>query len=204
MREAIHALKYSRMHSAARLLGRMLATAIGRRAEDAPAEMLVIPVPLYRSKRAERGFNQARALAEHAVRTLRRTHPELHLTVAAGALIRTRATRSQAGLTPRQRRVNLRGAFKVSDESAVAGKHVLVVDDIFTTGATARAAAQALAKAGAATVWVATLARAERLNISFRDSPSALEPEQGDLPGESSSGKLQQSGMHSSPNQPSF
>ncbi len=78
--------------------------------------------------------------------------------------MRLRATESQAGLTPRQRRLNVRGAFEVSDPAAVAGKHILVVDDILTTGATARAAARALNRAGAESVWVATLARARRMS----------------------------------------
>ena len=89
--------------------------------------------------------------------------------------MRLRATESQAGLTPRMRRMNVRGAFSVSDPAAVTLKHVLVIDDILTTGATARAAAQALLKAGAASVWVATLARARRVNefgrgVSFQDA----------------------------------
>ena len=162
MRDAIHALKYSRLHPAARGLGRMLATAIAQLAADAPSEMLVVPVPLHRSKYLERGFNQARSLAHHALRVLRRTHPQWRLTLAPAALMRLRATASQAGLTPRDRRLNLRGAFSVADPGAVTMKHILLVDDILTTGATARAAAGALIRAGAASVWVATLARARR------------------------------------------
>jgi phosphoribosylpyrophosphate synthetase len=76
--------------------------------------------------------------------------------------MRLRATESQAGLAPRARRINVRGAFSVSDPSKVAAQNILLVDDILTTGATARAAAQTLLKAGAASVWVATLARAQR------------------------------------------
>jgi ComF family protein len=203
MRDAIHALKYNRMHSAARLLGRMLATAIARLATDAPADMLVVPVPLHRSKHAARGFNQARALAVHAVDTLRRTHPDWHLTLDPRALARIRATGSQAGLTPRQRCQNLRGAFKVSDPSAVAGRHILVIDDIFTTGATARAAAQALARAGAASVRVATLARAEHLNTNSRSTLAdpRYSPLRSGIPGGTQTGDR---GMLSSRNQPSF
>ncbi|MFZ1938939.1 MAG: phosphoribosyltransferase family protein [Terracidiphilus sp.] len=162
MREAIHALKYDRLHPAARGLGRMLAEAIAQLAGEAPAEMLVVPVPLHRSKYAERGFNQARVLAAEALSVLRKTHPEWRLTLAASTLMRLRATESQAGLTPRQRRQNLRGAFSVSDPAQVALRDVLLIDDILTTGATARAAAKVLMDAGAASVWVATLARAQR------------------------------------------
>ena len=140
----------------------MLAQAIAQLAPDAPAELLVIPVPLHRAKYAQRGFNQSRVLAREAIHSLAKTHSAWRLTLAPGALMRHRATASQAGLTPRQRRINLRGAFSVSDPAAVAGKDVLLIDDILTTGATARAAAQALRQAGAASVWVATLARARR------------------------------------------
>jgi ComF family protein len=162
MREAIHALKYNRMHPAARVLGQMLAQAIAKLAGEAPAEMLVVPVPLYRSKYAQRGFNQARALAEEAVKTLRKTHPTWQLKLAPATLLRLRSTESQAGLTPRERRQNVRGAFSVAGNGRVTAKHILLIDDILTTGATARAAAQAMVKAGAESVWVATLARARR------------------------------------------
>jgi len=170
MRDAIHALKYRRMRAAAYALGRMLAGAIDRLASEAPSEMLVVPIPLNSSKRSTRGFNQALLLAEHAIRVLRKTHPEWQLTLAPRALRRVRATRSQAGLTPHQRRQNLRGAFRVNNPGSVSGRHILVIDDIFTTGATARAAARALADAGSASIWVATLARAERFNHNSRRS----------------------------------
>lgn len=162
MRDAIHALKYNGLHPAARGLGGMLAEAIAQLAGEAPVEMLVVPVPLYRSKYAQRGFNQARSLAREALHVLRRTHPQWRLTLAPTTLMRLRATESQAGLTPRQRRMNVRGAFSVSDSGAVKLKHVLLIDDILTTGATARAAAGTLVRAGAASVWIATLARARR------------------------------------------
>lgn len=169
MKAAIHALKYDRLHPAARGLGGMLAQAIAQLAAAAPAEMLVVPVPLHRSKHAQRGFNQARMLAREALRSLRASHPQWRLTLAPSTLMRLRATESQAGLSPRQRRLNVRGAFSVSDPSAVTLRHVLLIDDIFTTGATARAAARALQQAGAASVWVATLARTRRAAHSGAD-----------------------------------
>jgi ComF family protein len=175
MKDAIHALKYDRLHPAARGLGRMLAQAISQLAAEAPAEMLVVPVPLHRSKYAERGFNQARSLAVYALKALSGTHPQWRLTLASTTLMRLRATQSQAGLTPHQRRQNVRGAFVVSDPAAVTMRHVLLIDDIFTTGSTARAAAQALVRAGAASVWVATLARAGRVCERRRETATLFD-----------------------------
>jgi len=191
MRAAIHALKYDRIHPAARRLGAILAVAIAHLLPDAPADLLVIPVPLHRTKQRQRGFNQARTLAKCAIDALHKSNPEWRLTLAPTSLMRLRSTESQAGLTPRQRRQNVRGAFKVSDPTVVAGKHILLVDDILTTGATARAAAQSLMKAGAASVYVATLARAHRFNINAqpietRDAQPGIEP------------ASQYAGMHSS------
>jgi ComF family protein len=162
MRDAIHVLKYERLLGAAHRLGGMLAQAIAQLAADTPAEILVIPVPLHRSKYSQRGFNQARTLASHALKVLRTTHPGWRLRLASRTVVRQRPTESQAGLTTRQRRLNVRGAFVVSTPGSVTAKNVLVIDDIFTTGATARSVAQILLRAGAANVWVATLARARR------------------------------------------
>jgi ComF family protein len=203
MKAAIHALKYDRLHPAARGLGRMLAEAIAQLAAEAPAEMLVVPVPLHRSKYAERGFNQARSLAAAALAVLRKTHPAWRLTLASTTLMRLRATASQAGLTPRQRRINLRGAFTVSNPEAVMMKHVLLIDDILTTGATARAAAQALLKAGAASVWVATLARAGRLRENRRVVSSRFDGAE-DILGPVPVAALQGEINFSSHDQPSF
>ena len=194
MRAAIHALKYDRIHPAARRLGSMLAAAIVQLGPDSPTELLVIPVPLHRTKYKERGFNQARTLAKYAIDVFHKSHPRWHLTLAPTTLMRLRSTESQAGLTPRQRRQNVRGAFKVSDPFAVQGRNILLVDDILTTGATARAAAQSLMRAGAAAVYVATLARARRIHnnqVASFDMSHAQ-------PGIPTAGNSQYAGLHSS------
>jgi len=202
MKAAIHALKYDRLHPAAKGLGRMLAVAIAQLENEAPPEMLVVPVPLHRSKHAERGFNQARSLAAHALESLRKTHPQWRLTLASSTLMRLRATESQAGLSPRQRRLNVRSAFSVSDPALVKDRHVLLIDDIFTTGATARAAATALTKAGAASVFVATLARARLIN---QIGPNQLGAKDWQIePGNWPDATVQQVSIYSSQDQPSF
>jgi ComF family protein len=205
MRDAIHALKYDHVLTMAPQLGWMLAQAIATLAAEAPPEMLVIPVPLHRSKHAHRGFNQARSLAVHALESLHKSHPEWRLKLAASTLMRLRATSSQAGLTTRKRRLNVRGAFSVSTPADVALKHVLLIDDILTTGATARAAAQALMKAGAASVWVATLARAVQIHAmpaSFADDE--LEDDSQGLPGQTPDSILMQGDLHFSSHDQSF
>jgi len=187
MRDAIHALKYRRLHSAAHNLGALLAEAILRLREDAPHAMLVVPVPLHRSKLAYRGFNQARVLAVAALKTLAQRAPDWQLQLAPSTLMRLRATDSQAGLTTRQRRLNVKGAFTVTDRAAIFQRHILLVDDILTTGATARAAADALLQAGASSVWVATLARARRVNDTLIDLDAEQRASEHPLPASDSS-----------------
>jgi ComF family protein len=157
----LHLLKYDGLEPVAERLGELLARQIIA-IESVPQTMLVVPVPLFRAKRRQRGFNQAEALARSAVKALRRARPEWRLTVATGVLERRRATQSQAGLTPHQRRANMRGAFFAPAPDKLKGADVLLIDDIYTTGATARACAQALRRAGAGSVYVATVARAQR------------------------------------------
>ena len=178
MRDAIHALKFEGLRPAARRLGQMLAQAIGQLHPGIPDGILMVPVPLHKSKFARRGFNQARLLARYAMASLRESHPGWSLTLASRTVVRQRPTESQAGLTPRQRRQNVRGAFEVPDSAAVTGRNVLLIDDIMTTGATVRAVAQILLRAGAANVWVATLARA-RQAVDHKAGEDAFFAERG-------------------------
>ncbi len=169
LRSLIRALKYDGILAVAERLGGLLAEAILKLEGDAGTalgELLVVAVPLHAAKRKQRGFNHAELLAKAAVRELRVRRPDWKLTMEGGALERRNATLSQAGLSPHQRRANLRGVFFVPQPEQIAGRNVLLVDDIYTTGATARACSQVLRRAGAASVRVATVARPQRENAA--------------------------------------
>lgn len=130
-------------------LGRWLALALSERLQGASADVICIP-PLSSAHMRERGFNQAAELAKVVGSSLR-------IPVSLDALTRVRDTSSQTRLSAHARRENLRGAFEC--RARVAGLHVAVVDDVFTTGATAAEMARALRSAGAASVSVWVLAR---------------------------------------------
>ncbi len=85
--------------------------------------------------------------------------------LCGNVLVRRRETGSQIGLTRHQRRQNLRGAFAVKDATQIANRNVLLVDDVYTTGATASECARVLRRAGADTIWVATVARTLKFSI---------------------------------------
>jgi len=164
LREMLHLLKYQRVLALAdKPLGEWLASAVMTLAADADAEVMVIAVPLFAARERQRGFNQSVLLADAAVSRLKKVWPGL--ATAHRAMERVRDTEAQFGLTTHQRRKNLRGAFRVADTEAVHGREVLLVDDIMTTGATARECARVLMRAGAAKVWVATLARVQAENV---------------------------------------
>lgn len=162
MRAAIHALKYGGRPAVARPLATLLTDVGGRRlpwprdcgAGMSPRDLIdaIVPVPLHRARLAERGFNQAELLAAPCAR-------QWELPFLTRALVRTRPTRPQTELDPAARRTNVAGAFAVARPREVAGRRLLVVDDVLTTGATAVAVARTLREGGAAAVGVLVLAR---------------------------------------------
>jgi ComF family protein len=196
LRELIHLLKYNGVRPAAKVLGRMLAEALtalepdfeqaGSDQRKSAREMfdqqpiLVIPVPLYKTKRRQRGFNQAELIARAALK-LNPAGGRLHL--AADILQRTHDTHSQIGLTSHQRRENLRGAFAVTRATEVIGRDLLLVDDVYTTGTTATECARVLRRAGARQVWVATVARTLKLASNYAEfRPSDVETGEAGVP----------------------
>jgi ComF family protein len=159
LRELVHLLKYNGVRPAANVLGRMLSESMAAlEGEFKQAQVLLIPVPLYRGKRRQRGFNQAELIARGALK-----HQSGRFELATDTLERTCDTHSQIGLTSHQRRENMRGAFAVARAAEVTGREVLLVDDVYTTGTTVSECARVLRRAGAAQVWVATVARTLKL-----------------------------------------
>lgn len=146
---AIKALKYDRQTRLAEPLGLLLANAL----RDTGWQVdIVVPIPLHPARNLKRGYNQAKLVSLQAAQALA-------LPVDCAAVNRVRDTPSQVNLNAQERRANMQGAFEAQAQ-VVAGKSVLVVDDVLTTGATLSACAAALRLAGAARVYGATVAGA--------------------------------------------
>ncbi|NOY68556.1 MAG: ComF family protein [Deltaproteobacteria bacterium] len=120
----------------------------------------VIPVPLHRRRLRERGFNQAFMMVMHWPDFDKSGKFKTGFCVDGTSLVRRKKTESQTGLGRDDRIKNIRGAFLVKRPEAIADKNILVVDDVYTTGSTVSECASTLMKAGAAGVWVLTLAKA--------------------------------------------
>lgn len=141
-----------------RVLGRLLSDAVDRYPFTSLPQ-LIVPVPLHPSRMRQRGFNQSQLLARELVRCRQ-------LASAGNLLQRTRATAPQQQLSASLRQRNLGGALTATQR--LDGEHVLLIDDVLTTGTTADACAKTLLKAGAEQVSVAVLARASRHLNPFR------------------------------------
>jgi ComF family protein len=150
LRSLIHLFKYSGMKPLAGPLGAYLDRAL-------PIDLAfdaVVPVPLHWMKRWQRGFNQAELLAARVA--TKRGWPILR------ALRRRKTAGAQATLSIAGRRRNVAGAFVARPGADLAGKRILLIDDVLTTGATAGACASALKRGGAKSVTLLTLARVDR------------------------------------------
>jgi ComF family protein len=161
LRDLIHLLKFDQVRPVAGVLGRMLADAIMSLEPSLPSGIIaVVPVPLFAKKKSQRGFNQADVIARAALKQMGR--PDRFEMMTQG-FARLRDTGSQIGLSRHQRRKNLRGAFEVTDPTAIMDRNILLVDDVYTTGATASECARILRRAGAGRVWVVTVGRTLRM-----------------------------------------
>ncbi|HEX6981914.1 MAG TPA: ComF family protein [Balneolaceae bacterium] len=159
LQHLLHHLKYQRMTKVGVDLGRRL----GERIEKHPVlktklknqEGIILPVPLHYLKFRYRGFNQAFKIAQGFQQVWQRID-----ICDIKAVTRARNTKTQTGFSLQKRLDNLRGAFKVRDVSAVKGKLVIIIDDVFTTGATTFELAKTLKNVGSGPIVVLTIAQA--------------------------------------------
>jgi ComF family protein len=160
-RQAVHLLKYGNRPTLAEPLARLMADYW--QGSPIPVD-LVTAVPLHPARQRERGYNQADLLARAFGRMI-------GVPVGSAVLRRVRHTRPQVSLNAAQRRENMQSAFTTTvptqfskrqgdDNLVVSGRHVLIIDDVRTTGSTLEACSLALKAAGASSVWGFTLARA--------------------------------------------
>jgi ComF family protein len=154
IRDLIHSFKYNRNTHLRYPLALLTLEGIDTVLSDCDLD-LIVPVPLHRSRLRQRGFNQAVLLG----RTLARY---LDLEMVTDSLVRTRATEPQIELTAAERRINVKDAFTVRKPEFIAGKQVLLLDDVMTTGSTMNECARELKKAGATAVIAVTAARAAK------------------------------------------
>lgn len=148
----VHRLKYQARLEFSDTMGRAMLASYCRDGESARADV-VVPVPLYSARKRQRGFNQSDLLGKFMARAL-------GIKFAPGALKRTRPTQTQTHLKKGQRRRNVEGAFICRRKKLVAGKRVLLIDDVYTTGSTINECARMLKLAGAESVECMAYARA--------------------------------------------
>ncbi len=169
----VRALKFRGDRVYARVLGGLLARVCLEWHVRLPE--VLVPVPLHRDRYRARGFNQAFEIARHAA-------ARLGLHIERGALRRVLSTREHSGLSPGQRRRNIRGAFRVV--RPIAARRAALVDDVLTTGSTANEAARALRATGVAEIelWAPAAARARgdvRLSACGRSCETVAWPAAG-------------------------
>lgn len=154
LRELILVFKYGKAEALGGLLAGFMCRAPALQGEDIFAGVdYVVPVPLHRRRKRRRGFNQALVLGRELAKRKK-------LRVLARGLVRVKDSPPQASLDALERGRNIKEAFRTAKRRRLNGKTVLLVDDVYTTGATVRECSLALLKAGAAEVRVVTAARA--------------------------------------------
>ncbi|GAB5409480.1 MAG: ComF family protein [Balneolaceae bacterium] len=155
LQELLHSLKYHRLTGLGVDLGVVLANSVRRNPFFRTSEnSLLIPVPLHPKKRRTRGYNQARFIAEGVKAGIR-------IPICSKEdVVRIKNTETQTGFTLEKRRNNIDKAFLVNNEQSVRGKECIIVDDVFTTGATAFELANTLQNSGADKIMIITVAQA--------------------------------------------
>ena len=145
---AIQKVKYKWVYDIEKILVDILASQIWK--FDLPQNSILVPIPLHKKRKNWRGFNQAEILAKTLAKKFKVGYSD--------SLIRMIETRTQVGLTREERKLNVKGAFKIKENSKVSAKNILLVDDVYTSGATMMEATKVLKQAGAGNVWAMAVA----------------------------------------------
>jgi len=157
--EAIHSFKYKGKVQLARPLGMILFLTFIQFFKIEQIDM-IFPVPLHGKRLRQRGFNQAFLLIRNWPENARQLKIDsFHFKIDRDILVRNRWTEPQTGLGRELRAANIKGAFALKKRSSIKGKNILLVDDVYTTGATVRECSRVLLSGGAASVDVLTLAQ---------------------------------------------
>lgn len=153
--EVLHDFKYSGKTALSVPLTRLIASC------DMEFSLydVIVPVPLYKKRLKERGFNQSLLLGKGLISLLKIANCKLKISLDPFSLKKIKPSMPQVGLRREERRRNVKGTFGVTEPLAIKGKRILLVDDVFTTGATANECSRVLKRAGAGFVDVLTLAR---------------------------------------------
>lgn len=157
LQDLLHKLKYKRLTGIGEDLGKILAQRIiqERFLSNVDSEkLLILPVPLHQKKKRTRGYNQAFYIAKGLASVL---NIEV---IEPNVVVRVKHTKTQTGFSLAKRRENISGAFKLLNTDEITGKNIIIVDDVFTTGATAFELANELNKAEVESVYIATIAQA--------------------------------------------
>jgi len=147
LREAINLLKYQGIKRLSKPLSKMMFALLG----DNYSVDAVVPVPLYKKRLRQRGFNQSALFAKHLANYI-------GVPLFLNCLIKVKDTMPQVELNAEERRKNIKNSFAVISREFIQGRNILLVDDVFTTGATVRECSKLLKKAGAQDIYVLTLA----------------------------------------------
>jgi len=146
LQHLLHRLKYNQRETVGIYFGRELGKTLRKANWSIDA---IVPVPLYKKKEAKRGFNQSKIIADGIAEIL-------SIEVIENAVVRIKNTKTQTDRSREQRIENVKGAFSVVNEKKLINKHVLLVDDVLTTGATIEACAMELLKVNGVSISIVT------------------------------------------------
>jgi ComF family protein len=157
LKPIIHQIKYSQKRYWVKPLAKLMTNSIKHTYCNDQLPDLLIPIPIHKQKKTERGFNQSALIC-------RKLSKQLKLAESHHTLIKVKQTNAQANLSKAKRLQNLKGSFDVKNRHEIKGKHIAIIDDVMTTKATAELSSKLLIDAGAKRVDVWCIARTPKIN----------------------------------------